>query len=577
VQSIVNAINSRGRLSSNLILPTPGFDVLLRLRLTILRNRIRQLLDQSPLRVLLVVVFVAAIWAALYGIMQNLFVFMRRFEQQAVIAVPYVFHIFFAAMTCLLAFSTAVLVYGALFGRSEPKFLLTTPHQPRDIVAIVYLESLFFSSWSLILLGIPLMMAIGRAQGLSWEFYAIFLAAFLGFVPIPGAIGLIAAVIVALWLPKFARQVLVLACVSVGVVILLWWGRLWAANSSGDSYQWLRRFLGELEYLKGAMLPSTWVTNAISNSVQSKPADAVFYLAVIWATALFFSWSAVGLVGSRMSKALARAQMASTSGRIYSGYISRLLTTTAFFYVPKRLRVMILKDVRGFLRDPLQWSQLVILLGLLALYLVYLPTTRPEGFNIPWQALICFLNYGAVTLILSTFTSRFVFPLMSMEGRQMWMVALLPLKRDSILWAKFLYAMTVTSLAAVGVTALSIWALQTPLALSLVQAGGTMATCMGLCGLAVGLGARLPSYQERNSGRIASGLGGTVNLIASVALVAASVTLMGGICYRMVGQESLTYLDSWAVALAVGLILLGVLTALLSMRAGARSFRRQDF
>ena len=91
-------------------LPRPGFDVLLRLRLTILRNRIRQLLDQSPLRVLLVVVFVAAIWAALYGIMQNLFVFMRRFEQQAVIAVPYVFHIFFAAMTCLLAFATAVLV-----------------------------------------------------------------------------------------------------------------------------------------------------------------------------------------------------------------------------------------------------------------------------------------------------------------------------------------------------------------------------------------------------------------------------------------------------------------------------------
>jgi ABC-2 type transport system permease protein len=559
------------------VLPTPGFDVLLRLRLTILRNRIRQLLDQSPLRVLLIIVFVTVIWGALYAIMQNLFVFMRRFEQQAVIAVPYVFHIFFAAMTCLLAFSTAVLVYGALFGRSEPKFLLTTPHRPRDIVAIVYLESLFFSSWSLILLGIPLMLAMGRAQGLSWEFYVIFLAAFLGFVPIPGAVGLTAAMIVAVWLPKFARQALVMACGAVAIIVLLWWGRLWAANSSSDSYHWLRRFLGELEYLKGALLPSTWVTNSIRYSVQGKFADALFYLAVTWATAIFFSWAAVGLVGSRMATAMGRAQMASTSGRAYSGIVSRWLTAVAFFYVPSRLRMMILKDVRGFLRDPLQWSQLLILLGLLALYLVYLPTTRPEGFNLPWQALICFLNYGAVTLILSTFTSRFVFPLVSMEGRQMWLVGLLPLNRRSILWAKFLYAMTVTCVAAVGVTLLSIWALQTPLALSIVQWSGTIATCMGLCGLAVGLGARLPSYQERNSGRIASGLGGTVNLIASVGLVAASVTIMGGICYRMVGQENLNHLDGWGIVLSIALVLLGVGTGLVTMKAGTRSFELQEF
>src|SRR5690606_10182761 len=115
-------------------------------------------------------------------------------------------HIFFFSMTILLAFSTAILMYGALFGRDEPAFLLAAPNAPRHIVAVLYLESLFFSSWSLVLLGLPLMVAIGQVQGLPWHFYPVFLIAFLGFVPIPGAIGLLVALTVALYLPRVARR-----------------------------------------------------------------------------------------------------------------------------------------------------------------------------------------------------------------------------------------------------------------------------------------------------------------------------------------------------------------------------------
>ena len=72
------------------------------------------------------------------------------------------------------------------------------------------------------------------------------------------------------------------------------------------------------------------------------------------------------------------------------------------------------------------------------------------------------------------------------------------------MWAKFLYALTVTATAALAVTILAIRALDLPFALAVIQAYSTLATCAGLCGLAVGLGARLPSYRESNSGRIAS-------------------------------------------------------------------------
>ncbi len=563
--------------SAAILLGSPAsFGLLLGLRFRLLRNRLRQIVDQSPLRILLFILFLAFIWGALYAVFDFVFTFLRRYEQQAIVAIPLVFHVFVMAMTFLLAFSAGVLVYAALFARQEPSFLLATPASPRHIVTIMYLEALFFSSWSLVMLGMPLMLAIGHVQGLPWHFYLIFIAALLGFIPIPGSLGLVAAAAVATWLPRVAKRTVTIAGTIAFLAIVLWWGRLWGL-SSADSNRWLQNFLAEMQYVKAALLPSTWVTNAIRYAIEDRPTDALFYLAVIASTAAFLSWSAVTFVGGRLLRAYASAQTTGSRRRAAEGRASRVLTHLLFFYLPPRTRWLVLKDVRGFLRDPAQWSQLVILLGLLGLYLVYLPRSRPEGFSRQWQALICFLNDGAVTLILSTFTSRFVFPLISMEGRQMWLVGLWPLPRSSVLRAKFYYALTITTLAALGVTALSIRALDLPFALAAVQIGAVVAACFGLCGLAVGLGARLPNFRETSAGRVASGLGGTINLIASVALVAISVGLFGVICYRLVRQEDLTMLDPASMGCFVAIFAMGLCTAWFAIRAGSRSFNHAQF
>src|ERR1043166_4749582 len=100
-----------------------------------------------------------------------------------------------------------------------------SPHIPQNIVMIMYLEAIFFASWSLLLLGLPLMLAIGHVQGLPWHFYAVFVIAFLGFVPIPGALGLMAALLVALWLPRLAKQTLVYSTGAILILLMLVWGR----------------------------------------------------------------------------------------------------------------------------------------------------------------------------------------------------------------------------------------------------------------------------------------------------------------------------------------------------------------
>ncbi len=116
-----------------------------------------------------------------------------------------------------------------------------------------------------------------------------------------------------------------------------------------------------------------------------------------------------------------------------------------------------------------------------------------------------------------------------------------------------------------------------PETLAMIQAGGTLSACVGLCGLAVGLGARIPSYREANTGRIASGLGGTVNLMASIGLVSATVALMGLICSHMAGTETLHRLDRTVMLLFAGQIVLGIGVAVAAMRIGVRSFKTAEF
>jgi len=555
-----------------------GFALLLAMKVRVIRNRVRQVAEDAPLRVVLIVGFIIAIWLTLYLLFDRIFMTLSMFPEQRVVIVQYVFHIFFAAMTVLLAFSSAILAYGGLFLRQEPSWLLASPVRPGSIVGMVLLESVFYASWSLLLLGLPMAVAVGRLEGLPWYFYLTFAGAFLAFVPIPGAIGLVAAWMAAMWLPRSARRIMIAIAGVVLLGSLVWWARVWGGMSLNDPDRWLDRFLNELHIMRGALLPSTWVTKAIRNVRVGQPRQAMFYLFVTAAHAAFFSWLAIVVVARFLQTAYGRAGSAPASVIGFGEPLTRWATNIFFCYLPKQMRGLVLKDLRTFMRDPLQWSQLAILLGLLALYLAYLPRMHPKGFTLHWQALICFLNYGAIALILSTFTSRFVFPMISLEGRQMWLVSLWPMSRTSVVWAKFDFALAVTAGAATAVTALSIRALHMPLTLALVQIAATLSVCVGLCGLAVGLGAALPSYEERSAARIAGSVGGTVNLVVSLAVVLLSIALMGGLCYRNVYVlGSQTRLDAINLALYLAQIAVGFGSGAICMRIGIRRFERSEF
>ncbi len=88
------------------------------------------------------------------------------------------------------------------------------------------------------------------------------------------------------------------------------------------------------------------------------------------------------------------------------------------------MKVLLVKDMRVFSRDPLQWLQVVIFMGLLSIYFANLQSVKVFSNSPYWRNLLGFFNVAVTGLLLSAFTSRFIFPLMSLEGQKFWILGL---------------------------------------------------------------------------------------------------------------------------------------------------------
>ena len=258
----------------------------------------------------------------------------------------------------------------------------------------------------------------------------------------------------------------------------------------------------------------------------------------------------------------------------------------AGFATGRPLRLLLVKDFRLFRRDISQWSQFAIFFGLLGLYFLNL---RAFNYHNAYASMIGYLNLAVVGLILSTFTTRFVYPMISLEGRRFWILGLLPLHRDQIVWSKFLFSfvgslgpcciLVLLSDCMLGIS----WPLIAQHELCCVM------LCMGLSGIAVGLGARMPDLREASPSKISSGFGGTLSLVISslfimATVMAAAVPTHLFLLSHTLGPSAVSShgILAWAggqwgsIAGALVVVGLGLTATVVPLTLGLRAFRRLE-
>ncbi len=567
---------------------------LLGLRTRIAWQTIRSMLSFARLRLTLVILLSGMFWASLYGLFLEAFAFLDALHADVV---SLLFNTFFSSLMVMLVFSTGILTYGGLYASTEARLLLTLPVRAEAIYSHKFHEAVWFSTWGFVLLGSPMLAAYGVERGSSWPYFVLLLPFMLAFAVIPATLGGIVCMALVAWLPKLRLHAVSLAvlavCVTMGWVV---WSIAVPVRADTMSAAWLERTFARLAVTEQKLLPSWWLSTGLIEAASAgragqhaaaSVAEAVKFLALLIANGMLLH-----LLANRLAKAAYRrgysllAAEAPTRRQRRMGWFDQVLIN-AGSAAGRPLRLLLVKDLRLFRRDIAQWSQFLIFFGLLGLYFLNL---RSFDYNNSYASMIGFLNLAVVGLILSTFTTRFVFPMISLEGRRFWILGLLPVQRDQIVWSKFLFSFIGGVVPCCGLVLLSDLMLGLSWWLVVVHELSCVVLCLGLSGIAVGLGARIPDLRETSPAKISSGFGGTLCLVLSslfimaVVIAAALPThlfLLTPILGPALGGRA-RHVLTWAggtggtLTSLVFVMALGLATAAIPLTLGLRSFRRLE-
>jgi len=565
-----------------------------RMRYRVAGTLLRQTFRQARFRLSLILVLSTVLWLVLFWIFADGFWLLKtgiRHPETHDQMARAVFGMFFAALMVMLVFSSGIILYGSLFRSPEIAFLLTTPARTERVFLHKFQEAILWSSWGFMLLGSPMLLAYGLVARAPWYYYALLLPFMVAFVYIPAGIGAMACLTTTRWLP--GRQVHALAVAGVGVLAAVVWF-VWSLATSPESNlltpAWFQEMLTGLQFTERRLLPSWWLSTGLLEASRGVWSQSVLFLVLLIANALFCrqvaAWIAARIYRPAYS-ALYGRQLRRRRAKV--AWIDRGVLQLARL-LPRQMRLLLVKDLRLFRRDPVQWSQFLIFFGLLALYFLNIRRFSYDIYYVGWVNMVSFLNLSVVGLLMSTFTTRFIFPMISLEGRRFWVLGLVPVRRETILWGKFLFAVGGSIVPCAGLVLLSDVMLRiSPMVLAIHQLTCAI-LCVGLSGIAVGLGARLPNLREESPSRIAAGFGGTLSLVVSTLYILAVVLLTAVPCHFYLAADQThhnlplaelaalrRWLGLWLLAGTGGSLLLGVLATVLPLRIGFRAFGRLEF
>ncbi len=565
---------------SRLLSPEEEARVFSRLRMRMVRNTVRQALEEARLRVSVVLTLSFLFWVGLFVLFSGGFRLIESLlEQSAIRDQTYetIFDIFFVSLMVMLVFSAGIILYTSLYRSRDTEFLLTVPVRDARIFLYKFQEAVLFSSWGFILLGTPMLVAYGLAALAPWYYFVLLLPFIVSFVHIPAAVGAVVCMAIVRWLPRARMQAVVVTggLVVAGIVYL---GSVVLGGPEGDLLTpgWFQDMLARLSFSKNRLLPSWWLSHGLLEAARGGWAESVLFLVLLISNALFTQLVAVWFAAAIYRPGYTALRGRKTARRRFGGaYLDRILDRLLFL-LPSQMRLLVIKDLRLFRRDPVQWSQYVIFFGLLAMYFLNMRRFSYDVTYVAWVNVVSFLNLGVVGLILSIFTSRFVFPMISLEGRRFWILGLLPIRRETVLWSKFWFATAGSLLPALSLVLISDYMLQVETLITVSHLITCLFLATGLSGIAVGLGAKLPNLREESPSKITAGFGGTLNQVLSTLYIVVATMLPAVACHFYIvakgeGDPMLVYQGTAAT------VLLGIAATVIPMWIGFQAFRRIEF
>ncbi len=496
---------------------------LLHTKARIARNKIFSYRFHSRFKGVVIGLFLLIYLVGGYFLLLEGFTFVQGFPFIGDLLLDRIVDLFFFALFFMLVISQALFAYGSFFRSREQQFLKTLPLSSGTLFAWQFWEATFLSSWTFLFVSIPMLIAYAQVRQVFLSFTGLFLLLFIPMVMIAGVCGaLVPFCLVRVWR---SRQRWIFAAGLAGIAAAVWAFSLSVRSRSMVEpvlSQILDKLLWHTRFVQWPWWPSQWVSSSILGFLKGEMARGLGMLWFLWITAVFFVQGLLA-AGGRLLEASARwepRRRKNVCPPARMEWLKRMLVP----WLDRQGAAVVVKDVKTFVRDPAQWSHFAVFFGLLAVYFFNLRNFRYDVMGAFWQHLVAFLNLATVGLVAATLSTRFFFPLPSLELRYRWVWH--TGGSGKILSTKFaaglvflLLVTEVLMLASCRMLRLEGWLVWTCLAADFLL-------CVAMIGVSLGVGAVFPVPGEDVSAKIVSGFGGTLCLVLTLGYLMLVVLLL---------------------------------------------------
>jgi ABC-2 type transport system permease protein len=497
---------------------------------------LRRSAQMGPRRLAALVVMGALTWVGILVASQWFLGRVVAIEPIGVVMLRKLVELVLVFLLSILTVSNLIAAFSTFFLADDLPALVARPVPANALYLARFAENGLYASWMTITFAAPFLLAAGTVMHAPIGYHLTWLVVLPLLATIPTSLAVIVAMLLGRVLSaRRTRQLLMVMATVVFTVLFVLFRQLEPERFvDPDQRAPLLEVLGQVQSSPTPWLPSAWAADAL--------------------------WSQLSPVGEAVGHPLLRLLTGSIALVFVAGWVFRATFATAFSRAQEGQgpeakggrtamrahrelpalaralagrgghdrpgRALARKDRRVFLRDTTQWTQMLLLVALVAIYVVNFSYIRSAGDSgiIPRQGLH-FINLSLGGFVAVAVCVRFAFPAISLEGRAFWIVLRAPLPMLDVLRGKWQsLAAPLAGLVALLVAITSLWLGSGPL-LTTVAVLTVVPLTVGLSGLALGLGARFPRFHVDNAAKIATGLGGVLYMLSGLMLLLVVVML----------------------------------------------------
>ncbi len=424
----------------------------------------------------------------------------------------------------LVLFSSVITSLTSFYTADDLNIILSLPAGFESVFFSRILKSFINSSWMPLGFILPVIYGFASALRADIQAYILTIVFLIFFFLIPVSAGtMLITLIVRIFPATRIKEILIITGI-VAFSLLYIWFRMFQPERflNPDGLSTMIEFIARFDVPGSVLIPSTWTTELIFASLKASVINTTSLMALI-STAVAMIFLSALFVDRLYPEAFSRTQEGKKRGNARSLFARRF---TELLPVSRLPRVIMYKDILEFIRQPSQWSQLILLTALLIVYIYnfrYFRNIQLTGLISQWG--LYFLNMGLCGFVIAALGARFIYPAISLERNSFYLYKIAPVSMKKFIYSKFfIYAVPLT-FASVAVTAVSNLILKSSTEYFIISLLMSFVIAVAVSGIGTAVGAIYPNFRAVDPASIPASAGGVIYMISSMSTVILLIVL----------------------------------------------------